>query len=185
MIILASKSPRRYEILRKHGIEPVVIPAEADESLPVGIDMEEAVRLLALKKARSVYEQLDKAKYDEGFVIGADTIVYKDEIMGKPKDRDDARLMLKTIRGTWHYVSTGVALIDIASGEEIVLNEVTRVICKDYSDEDIEAYLDTDEPYDKAGAYAIQGEFGKHIERYEGDYENVVGLPYEAIEKYL
>lgn len=185
VVILASKSPRRYEILKNHGIDPVVIPANADETLPDGIDMEEAVRLLALKKARAVFDCINRDEYDEGYIIGSDTIVYKDEIMGKPLDRADARKMLETIRGTYHFVSTGVALIVIRTGEEIVLNDVTKVFCKNYSDEDIEAYLDTDEPYDKAGAYAIQGIFGKHIDRYEGDFENVVGLPFHIIEKYL
>ena len=115
----------------------------------------------------------------------SDTIVFKDEIMGKPSDRDDARKMLETIKGTYHFVSTGVALIDLVTGEETVLNDVTKVFCTNYTDDDIEAYLDTDEPYDKAGAYAIQGIFGKHIDHYEGDYENVVGLPFHIIEEYL
>lgn len=184
-IILASKSPRRYEILKNHGIDPIVIPANADETLPDGIGMEEAVRLLALKKARAVFACIERDNYGEGYIIGSDTIVYKDEIMGKPIDRNDARKMIETIRGTYHFVSTGVALIDIKSGEEIVLNDVTKVFCKNYSDEDIEEYLDTDEPYDKAGAYAIQGIFGKYIDRYEGDFENVVGLPFHIIEKFL
>lgn len=184
-IILASKSPRRYEILKNHGIDPIVIPANADETLPDRIGMEEAVRLLALKKARAVFACIERDNYGEGYIIGSDTIVYKDEIMGKPIDRNDARKMIETIRGTYHFVSTGVALIDIKSGEEIVLNDVTKVFCKNYSDEDIEEYLDTDEPYDKAGAYAIQGIFGKYIDRYEGDFENVVGLPFHIIEKFL
>lgn len=184
-IILASKSPRRYEILKNHGIDPIVIPANADETLPDGIGMKEAVRLLALKKARAVFACIERDNYGEGYIIGSDTIVYKDEIMGKPIDRNDARKMIETIRGTYHFVSTGVALIDIKSGEEIVLNDVTKVFCKNYSDEDIEEYLDTDEPYDKAGAYAIQGIFGKYIDRYEGDFENVVGLPFHIIEKFL
>lgn len=185
-IILASKSPRRLEILKSHGFDPEVKPAYADESLPDGIDMIDAVRLLALKKAKAVYETLgEEDRKNEGYVIGSDTIVFKDEIMGKPSDRDDARKMLETIKGTYHFVSTGVALIDLITGEETVLNDVTKVFCTNYTDDDIEAYLDTDEPYDKAGAYAIQGIFGKHIDHYEGDYENVVGLPFHIIEEYL
>lgn len=185
-IVLASKSPRRLEILRKHGIEPVVMPADADETLPDGIDMIDAVRLLALKKAMATYEVVKaEGKITEGYVIGSDTIVYKDELMGKPVDRDDARRMIECIRDTYHFVSTGVALIDIASGEETVLNDVTKVFCTPMSAEDIEEYLDTDEPYDKAGAYAIQGIFSKYIDHYEGDFENVVGLPYHIIEKYM
>lgn len=185
-IILASKSPRRLDILRSHGYEPVVLPVDADESLPEGIDMESAVRLLALKKARACFDIVSgKDEYSGCIIIGADTIVYKDEIMGKPEDRQDAFRMLDAIRGTCHYVSTGVAFIDVDSGKETVVNDVTAVYCRNYTDEDIEAYLDTDEPYDKAGAYAIQGIFGKHIDHIEGDYENVVGLPFHVIDKYL
>ncbi len=185
-IILASKSPRRLEILRNHGIDPIVMPADADETLPDNIDMESAVRLLALKKARACYESLvSKAEFSDCLIIGADTIVYKDEIMGKPEDRTDARRMLEIIRGTHHFVSTGVAIIDVSTGKECVTNVVTRVICKEYSDADIEDYLDSDEPYDKAGAYAIQGYFGRYVDSFEGDYENVVGLPFNAISEYL
>lgn len=185
-IILASKSPRRLDILRSHGYEPIVLPADADETLPDGIDMESAVRILALKKARACYEKVSgKEEYAGCIIIGADTIVYKDEIMGKPENREDAFRMLDSIRNTFHYVSTGVAMIDVDTGEETVTNDVTKVYCKNYSDQDIEDYLDTDEPYDKAGAYAIQGLFGKHIDHFDGDYENVVGLPFYAIDKFL
>ena len=189
-IILASASPRRREILEKHGIEPVVMPTDADEFLREGIGMTDAVRILAERKARACYTNIrhDKDllnKYHDHVIIGSDTIVYKDEIMGKPEDAEDARRMLRSYRGTFHYVVTGITLIDVDSGNEEVLSDVTRVWCKDYTDEDIENYISMAEPYDKAGACAIQGYFGRYIDHIEGDYENVVGLPYYRIEKIL
>ena len=189
-IILASASPRRREILEKHGIEPVVMPTDADEFLREGIGMTDAVRILAERKARACYTNIrhDKDllnKYHDHVIIGSDTIVYKDEIMGKPEDEADAFRMLDAIRGTSHYVVTGVCLIDVSSGDSAVISDTTTVWCKDYSDEDINDYISREEPYDKAGSYAIQGYFGRYIDHIDGDYENVVGLPFYRIENAL
>lgn len=185
-IILASGSPRRLEILNKHGIEPIVLPQDTDESLPEGIGMTDAVEMLASRKAHACYESVkDDASYKDCIILGADTIVWKDEIMGKPEDRDDAWRMLDKIRGTHHFVVTGVCLIEKSTGRETVLSDVTTVYCVDYSDEDIEDYISREEPYDKAGSYAIQGYFGRYIEHIDGDYENVVGLPFYRVEEAL
>ena len=185
-IILASASPRRLEILNKHGIEPVILPQDTDESLPEGIGMTEAVETLSTAKARACYEAVkDDPQYAGYVILGADTIVWKDEIMGKPVDKADAWRMLDKIRGTYHYVVTGVCLIDVSSGEQTVMNDVTAVHCVSYSDDDIEDYISREEPYDKAGSYAIQGYFGRYIDHIDGDYENVVGLPFHIIEKPL
>ena len=212
-IILASKSPRRLEILRKHGIEPIVMPADTDESLPSDIGMEDAVKLLALRKARACYEGLkaraersdcsgqsdgsersgnsgesegsDFSEFKDSKIVGSDTIVFTDEILGKPNDRSDAYRMLSAISGTHHYVSTGVAVIDFNTGKEQVCSDVTLVHVAELSPDDINAYLDTDEPYDKAGSYAIQGIFGKYIKQIEGDYENVVGLPFHVLKEMI
>lgn len=189
-VILASKSPRRIEILHAHGIDAITMPTSTDETLPDGIGMTEAVEMLAKRKACACYESVKGNNDYSGYVIiGADTIVWKDEIMGKPIDHDDAWRMLDKIRGTVHYVVTGVAIIDVDTGDVKVLSDITEVHCKNYSDEDIEEYLSMEEPYDKAGSYAIQGYFGKHIDHIDGDYENVVGLPYyriaPLIQKYL
>ena len=212
-IILASKSPRRLEILRKHGIEPIVMPADTDESLPSDIGMEDAVKLLALRKARACYESLkaraeysncsgqsdgsersgnsgqlegsDLSEFKDSKIVGSDTIVFTDEILGKPKDRSDAYKMLSAISGTHHYVSTGVAVIDFNTGKEQVCSDVTLVHVAELSPDEINAYLDTDEPYDKAGSYAIQGIFGKYIKQIEGDYENVVGLPFHVLKEMI
>ena len=180
-IILASKSPRRIEILHRHGIDAVVIPTETDESIPAGTGMAEAVELLARRKAKACYDAVH-SDYPGHVIIGADTIVWKDEIMGKPEDASDAFRMLDKIRGTVHYVVTGVALVDTDTGKCNVFSDITEVHCKDYSDEDIRNYLSLREPYDTAGSYAIQGYFGRYIDHIEGDYENVVGLPYYRIE---
>lgn len=185
-IILASASPRRSEILKKHGFEAVILPQDTDEHLPEGTEMHKAVEALASQKARACYSAVkDDPEYAGHIIIGADTIVWKDEIMGKPVDHDDAFRMLDKIRGTFHYVVTGVCLIDVDSGKETVLNDVTHVHCVNYSDEDIEDYISRAEPYDKAGSYAIQGYFGRYIDHIDGDYENVVGLPFYRIEEAL
>ena len=180
-IILASKSPRRIEILHKHGVDAVILPTETDESLPDGIGMTDAVELLAKRKAMACYESVGR-NYPGYVIIGADTIVWKDELMGKPEDAADAYRMLDKIRGTVHYVVTGVALIDTDSGSCNVFSDITEVHCKNYSDDDINDYISREEPYDKAGSYAIQGYFGRYIDHIDGDYENVVGLPYYRIE---
>ena len=185
-IILASASPRRLEIMHRHGIDPVVMPQDTDESLPEGIGMTEAVEMLASAKARACYDAVkDDPAYDGFVIVGSDTIVWKDEIMGKPADKADAFRMLDKIRGTHHYVVTGVCLIDKSTGSESLLSDVTTVHCVNYSDEDIEDYISREEPYDKAGSYAIQGYFGRYIDHIDGDYENVVGLPFYRIEEAL
>ena len=182
-VILASKSPRRIEILHRHGIDAAIMPTDTDETLPEGIGMNEAVEMLAKRKAEACYEAVkDDPKWSGHIIIGADTIVWKDKLMGKPADHDDAYRMLDYIRGTFHYVVTGVALIDTDTGTCRVLSDTTKVWCKNYSDADILDYISREEPYDKAGSYAIQGYFGRYIDHIEGDYENVVGLPYYRIE---
>ena len=185
-VILASASPRRLEIMNKHGVEPVVMPTDADETISGHPSMTEVVEDLSRRKALACYEKVkDDPAYDGFVIVAADTIVYKDEIMGKPVDAEDARRMLDSYRGTYHYVVTGVTLIDTERGREETLSDVTKVWCKDYSDREIDGYLAMEEPYDKAGAYAIQGYFGRYIDHIEGDYENVVGLPFYRIEKIL
>lgn len=186
-IILASKSPRRLDILREHGIEPIVMPGNADELLPCDISFTDAVTMLSDRKALAALEQPGITEFDgKSLVIASDTIVYKDKIMGKPIDEGDAFDMLSSLRNDMHYVASGVTLIAVINGEpqpdtRISFAEVTEIICGDYTDEDIRSYIATGEPMDKAGAYAIQGGFRKYISEFKGDYENVVGLPYSRI----
>lgn len=181
-VILASKSPRRIEILHRHGIDAAIMPTDTDETLPEGIGMHDAVETLAKRKAEACYEAVkDDPEWSGHIIIGADTIVWKNELMGKPVDHDDAYRMLDSIRGTFHYVVTGVALIDTDTGTCNVFSDTTEVWCKNYTDADILDYISREEPYDKAGSYAIQGYFGRYIDHIDGDYENVVGLPYYRI----
>lgn len=180
--VLASASPRRIDMMRSHGLEPIVCPADIEENLPLVGGMKETVMFLALKKAKTV-ESLNADIPKGSIIIAADTVVYKDEIMGKPVDFEDGFNMLFKLKNTYHYVTTGVALVEAGCENARVFAEVTKVYFKDYSDEELRAYLETDEAYDKAGAYAIQGYFAKHIEKFEGDYDNVVGFPWTRIEE--
>ena len=181
-IVLASASPRRIEMMRSHGLEPIVCPADIEENLPLVDGMKETVMFLAFKKAKAV-ESFNADIPKGSIIIAADTVVYKDEIMGKPVDFEDGFNMLSKLRNTYHYVTTGVALVEAGCENARVFAEVTKVYFKDYSDEELRSYLETDEAYDKAGAYAIQGYFAKHIEKFEGDYDNVVGFPWTKIKE--
>lgn len=183
-IILASSSPRRIHMMKEHGLDPLIVPADVDETLPAGIGMRDAVMFLALKKALAVENQV-LPKQEGKIIIAADTVVYKDRILGKPVDRSDAFSMLTKIKNTGHYVATGVAIIEAGKPHRRVFCDVTEVFCRDYTDEEINAYLDTDEPYDKAGAYAIQGYFSRYIERYDGSFDTVVGFPWSRVEDEL
>jgi septum formation protein len=170
MLILASRSPRRREILTAAGISFVVRPAEVDESVRDGEDAEAYVRRVARAKAEAV----EAAPEDS--VLGADTVVVVDgAILGKPADTADARRMLRQLAGREHTVLTGVCL---RRGNGFVDHvEATRVRFAPLSDREIDAYVESGEPLDKAGAYAIQGLASKFIDRIEGCYFNVVGLP--------
>lgn len=187
-IILASSSPRRIEMMKKIGIEPIVLPSGADETLPFDMTMEQAVMFLALKKALNVEKIWLNEPEDHSVptvIIAADTIVYKNGMIGKPSDEAEAFNTLKLLRNTNHYVATGVALICPGSPKRFVFHDVTEVFFKDYSDQEIVQYLDTDEPWDKAGGYAIQGTWGKYISHINGNYDNVIGFPWEKIQAEL
>lgn len=172
-IILASASPRRSELLRQVGLNFQVIPSNFEENLNLELSPGELVQDLAYNKALSV-----AAKVKPGFlVIGADTVVVKDRVLGKPESRQHAFEMLKMLQGGWHEVITGVAVLE-GSGSGCTSGfEVTRVKMRSLSDRTIEAYIDTGEPMDKAGAYGIQGLGAVIVEKIEGCYFNVVGLP--------
>ena len=178
-LVLASKSPRRSEILKNAGYEFVVRVADADETIPAGTKPEDTVVFLAARKAMAV------PRADDETILGADTIVVLDDkILGKPKDREDAYNMLKALSGRAHSVFTGVCIVE--NGKSMTFAEETRVEFLPLSDEDIYKYIDTNDCYDKAGAYGIQGYASKFVRRIDGDYFNVVGLPISAIfEKFL
>ncbi|BCS81246.1 Maf family protein [Anaerocellum diazotrophicum] len=176
-IILASSSPRRIELLKQFGIEFETIPSNVDESIDQSLSVEENVMQLAKKKAQKIFEKLGEDKKCS-LVIAADTVVYVEEvILGKPSNEDEAFWMLRKISGKWHTVYTGVCIIDGPSERILVEYEKSNVYIKHMSDEEILRYISTKEPFDKAGAYAIQGFGSLIVERIEGCFYNVVGLP--------
>ena len=185
-IILASASPRRLEIFNKNGYDVTVMPAEVEENLPEGIMPQDAVMFLALKKALSIEERLrSEGREEAARIVAADTVVWKDEILGKPEDEADARRMLTHLNGKTHSVYTGTAVIDYKGSLRTVFYDRTEVEFVEYSDEDIDAYIKSGEPMDKAGAYAIQGGFATYIKEFRGSYLNVVGFPWEKYEKVI
>jgi len=187
-IILASSSPRRIEMMKNIGIEPIVMASAVEETLPFNVTMEQAVMFLALKKALNVEKLLRQELTGQTLstvIIAADTIVYKDGMIGKPIDDNDAANTLKLLRNTSHFVATGVALISPGSPKRSVFYDVTEVFFKDYRDDEILSYINTDEPWDKAGSYAIQGTWGKYVTHIIGNYDNVIGFPWGEIKTKL
>lgn len=172
-IILASASPRRAELLESAGIRFSVVPGHIDETPLPGEDPVDHVLRLAREKGAEV-----AAREDGRYFIGADTIVLCDgEIMGKPRDYGDARRMLLKLSGRTHQVITGFAVLDRESGRTVCRSVSTDVTFKPLSDGEIDAYVATGCPLDKAGAYAIQGGAAYMVARISGSYTNVVGLP--------
>jgi septum formation protein len=172
-IVLASASPRRVELLQSAGISVSVRPSGIEEILLPGETPEAHAMRLARDKARDV-----AALGNGRFFIGADTIVVSgDEIMGKPRDAKDAERMLRKLSGTVHQVITGFSVIDTASNAEITAAVKTLVYFKELLDDEIYSYIASGCPFDKAGAYAIQGDAAHMIRKIEGSYTNVVGLP--------
>jgi len=178
-IILASRSPRRAELLAAAGISFEVLAADIDESVRSGEDPAAYVERLALEKARAVL-----ALRPEALVLGADTTVTIDGlILGKPVDEREATEMLQRLRGRVHDVFTGVALVGTSAIQSAV--ERTRVWFAPMTDEDISWYVASGEPVDRAGAYAIQGLASRFIPRIDGSYSNVVGLPVALVSSIL
>lgn len=178
-IILASGSPRRKELLQQIGIPFQVIKSDTEEKI-TKTDPADIVKELSLQKASEV-----AAGIQQGIVLGADTIVcLGHEIMGKPKDREDAGKMLGELQGKAHSVFTGVTLIRKTPGAPEIIRTFyreTKVWVHSMTAEEIEGYLETGDAFDKAGSYGIQGPFAAYIDGIEGDYNNVVGLPVSAV----
>jgi septum formation protein len=179
-LVLASASPRRVEILRNAGIAFEVRAAVIDESPHEGEGPSDYVQRLALEKARAVADDNanQPAIYEPTIFIAADTTVVIDaEMLGKPESEEDARRMLRLLSGRVHEVHTGLALIRRPGAWEKVAEEITRVMFARLSDNEIESYIASGEPFGKAGGYAVQGIAGRYVTRIEGCYFNVVGLP--------
>lgn len=187
-IILASKSPRRKELMDLLNVDYDVLVSNADETLEEGLSMEEQSKKLALVKAKAVFEQTS----GDRIVIGADTLVYKDnKKYGKPGNAKNAIKMLNELKNATHQVCTGIAILVQKSNNynEIVDYITTSIHIKDMTDAEIQDWINTGKAFDKAGAYAIQEEFAKFIDRIDGNYSSVVGLPidkvYDVIKKYM
>lgn len=177
-LILASGSPRRKEILHTMGLEYIVDVSDVDETA-IGSPKEMVIELSS-RKAKAV-----AMRHPNALILAADTLVYKEKVLGKPETPELAKCMLKELSGAWHSVYTGLTLIHTATGRIISQAEMTRVHFVELSDYEIDGYVATGEPLDKAGAYGIQGRGGMFIDRIEGSYSNVVGLPMTTLRKML
>jgi septum formation protein len=209
ILTLASASPRRKEVFASRGIYPLIIPSNAEEKLPDGAKLspEDTAVYLADLKASTVAEAIGVGMYeaeiaeankqgaDRLVVIGVDTIVFRGEIIEKPRDEEDALRILRTLANGAHTVISGVSLIEmrrqadseadggslyhVTGGEKFF--DVTDVTFGDYSDDEILEYVRSEQPYDKSGSYAIQSSWGRHVLRVDGSVENVIGLPVDRI----
>ena len=185
-LILASASPRRRELLSRLGLPFEVRPSGIDEVLTREVDAPALATALARAKARDIADQVRAAGDGPALILGADTLVVLDgRPLGKPGSRDEARAMLRALRGRSHEVVTAVALIEVPGGREVTETVTSRVLMRPYGDPEIDAYVATGEPDDKAGAYAVQGVGGQLVARVEGCFENVVGLPLETTARLL
>jgi septum formation protein len=185
-IVLASGSPRRRELLEQIGINFEVITSNADENITEK-NPEKLVCALSKIKAEAVFKECAGTDYENAIFIGADTIVYHEgRVLGKPKTKQEAVSMLKSLSGNEHSVFTGVTLL--SKDKCVCFAEETKVRVSDMTDEEIAGYAATDEPMDKAGAYGIQGRFAAYVKGITGDYNNVVGLPvcrvYQELKKF-
>lgn len=180
-IILASNSPRRKEILKKIGLKFKVVKSNFEEYVDPKLKPHTLVKKLSLEKAKAIYKN-----YKNAIVIGADTIVVcKGKILGKPKNEKEAFDMLKLLSGRTHWVLTGLTIIDTAPKKIITKAFKTRVKMRKIKEEEIDSYIRTKEPFDKAGSYAIQGVASKFIEKIVGDRESAIGLPLKPLTKEL
>jgi septum formation protein len=181
-LVLASRSPRRSELLSAVGWPFVAVASGIDETRFPNEDGVSYVKRLAESKASAIAEQMP-----DRLVLGADTVVQvEDEILGQPKSPTDAERMLRLLAGKWHQVLTGVALVRTGESKVRVVDHAsTRVRFAELSKEEIDWYVASGEPMDKAGAYAIQGKAGQFITEIQGDYFNIVGLPIRLVYELL
>ena len=177
-LILASGSPRRKEILETMGLSYIGDVSDADETFFA--DPEALVVELSRRKASAVAD-----KHNNSIILAADTLVFCKTVLGKPQNTNQAREMLRNLSGNWHSVYTGVTMIDTQTGKTLSKADITRVHFVKLTDSEIDAYIATKEPMDKAGAYGIQGMGGMFIDKIEGSYSNVVGLPMALVRQML
>ncbi|WP_088042887.1 nucleoside triphosphate pyrophosphatase [Bacillus sp. EAC] len=178
-LILASASPRRKELLSMLNIPFVIETSQVEEVMDQNLDSSELVMKLAEEKAIDVYK-----KFPDAIIIGADTIVtYNDKKLGKPSSKEDAFSMLRMLSGNTHEVFTGVSIVH--EGKCTNFFQCTKITFSELSDQEILDYIESKEPMDKAGSYGIQGFGGTFVEKIDGDYFSVVGLPINKVKKKL
>jgi septum formation protein len=176
-IILASASPRRRELLALTGLKFKVDPGDYQEDMSIPLDPHRLSRFLSLEKAKDV-----AARHRDALIIAADTfIVFRGSLLGKPHTKREARRMLLMLSGRRHSVITGFTILDTASGKRLSRSVETTVFFRKLTGKEIDAYVRSGEPLDKAGAYAIQGLGAIVVRKIEGDYFNVIGLPLNAL----
>lgn len=178
-LILASKSPRRKELLQDCGFAYRIVSCDCDETIQKDLPIEKAIEQIAYQKAKTVLQA-----FPDQLVLGCDTmVIYQGQPLGKPKDREDAKRMLTQLSGKTHHVISGVAIL--GADTHIVFHDMTEVTFYDIEEDLLQQYLDSDEPYDKAGAYGIQGKGKLFVKEIHGDYYNVMGLPVAKIYREL
>lgn len=183
-LILASQSPRRYQLLTDAGFKFHVHPVKVSEIIKENLNSSEVVLDLATIKAKALLRECPQYQNESVLILSADTLVVKDEvILGKPQDENEAKKFLRLLSGSAHEVKTGVCFYSFPEAKIIAKLDTTKVQFKSLSDQEIEAYIKTGEPMDKAGAYGIQGLGGKFVESTSGSWTNVVGLPMELVQE--
>jgi septum formation protein len=185
-IILASESPRRRQLLSEAGFSFDVVSLKVSEIPDKNLNINAQILDIAERKAKAVFARLKSEKQGPFLVLAADTeVIYDESPMGKPSNADDAVRMLKLLSGISHDVKTAVVLMDSVTGKTLSRIETTKVYFKKLSEKEIRDYVATGEPMDKAGAYGIQGQGRALVEKFEGPFDNVVGLPIDTVKEML
>lgn len=185
-LILASESPRRRELLTKAGYNFDVFSVKVSECPNKNLNADEQILDIARRKSRVALQELHSQNKQNFILITADTeVIFKGQPLGKPQDEQDAFRILKLLSGNTHQVITAICIVDGSTQKELSQYETTDIYFRNLSDEEIWEYIHTGEPMDKAGAYGIQGLGGKLVERFEGDFDNVVGLPIRLLQEML
>ncbi len=185
-LVLASESPRRRQLLKEAGFNFDVVPVKVSEIPDKNLNVNEQILDIARRKARAAMTLLKSSRTGPFIVLSADTeVIFGGGPLGKPQDEADAYRILRLLSGKYHEVITAVCLIDSVSGKELSQTETTQIYFKNLADDEIWTYIRTGEPMDKAGAYGIQGHGGKFVERFEGPFDNVVGLPVDLVRRLL
>lgn len=185
-LILASESPRRKQLLSEAGFSFDVVPVKVSEIPNKNLNVNDQILDIARRKASAALPLLKTSRQDPFIVLCADTeVIFDGAPLGKPADRQDAYRILKLLSGKYHEVITAVCLVESSTGKEVSQTETTKIYFRTLTDDEIWTYIDTGEPMDKAGAYGIQGQGGKFIERFDGPFDNVVGLPIDLVKNLL